>query len=311
MKKISNLKSRKQQLLSALFILLILCGLYVFVKNLCSSAFFQKKDRINVVFDGENAEFYSVGLDHDINYYISFYPDLEFVVPGGFGQYRSGAFAKLVSLEKDPDMYRKVFSNSLSNFVDFYFYPNPPNRRASASSDKIKIYFGEKDSDFSIPGLHLLFFGKSNANIFDRLFVFLQLFGKTKGQFKSIDYLSLDKQTGGTVFSNDNFSKKTKGNFYKKTYRKEEAHVQILYTKSYKTAKAIGQMIEGEGIRVADLSEVTEGNDTCQVTRDTNNFSSSATAISKFFHCKLIAGNTGAYDIIVKLGEVEKEWEIE
>ncbi len=318
MRKISNSqhsiskKKIKKEYWMKIFFLLILVGLaYVLIKNLYSSAFFQKYDRINVVFDTENVEFFSLGLHNDIHYYLSLYPDLKLLVPGGYGYYRAGALRKIVDLEKKPAIYKKVYSYVLSGFVDYYFYPNPERGAADGTSEKIKIYFGDRKGNFSMQGFNLIFFGRSNAHFFDRLFVFMQFLGKTRGQFKLIDLANFRVKKDRTIFSSEEFMKSTQGNFYKKAYRNEERHVQIMYSKSYNTAKAVSQIIEGEGIRVADLSETEENQNTCEITEDADHFSVSARALANFFACKLVRGDTGAYDIVMILGGAEEEWEIE
>ncbi|OGK17771.1 hypothetical protein A2866_02230 [Candidatus Roizmanbacteria bacterium RIFCSPHIGHO2_01_FULL_39_8] len=285
-----------------LFFLLFIS--YKFFLSLRSSAFFQKKDRINIVVEEINSEFFSFGLDDGVNYYISFFPDLETVVPGGYGYYRLGGIAKLASLDKKPLIYTKTFSYATSSFIDYYFYP-------STSSDRIKVYFGTEKKDFSLPSFSLIFFGESNALFFDRVYVYLMLLGKTKGQFKSIQHIPVEKKADTTILSHQDFFSSLQGNFYKRTYRLEQKSVQLLYTKSYSTAQAISQMLEGEGIRVADLSESGNSGKNCEIVEESDSFSYTALTLSSFFDCNLVRNTTDAYDIIVKLGDLEKEWEIE
>ncbi len=300
----SKNKQKKNTSLRLLFTVLVLCGLYVLVKNLYSSAFFQKKDRVNIVVSTETVAFYSLGLDDGVNYFASFFPDLEVVVPGGYGYYRLGALSKLVDLEKTPDLLKRTLSLMTSNFNDYYFYP-------SRSKDKINVHFGRDQKEFSTPSFNLTFFGKSNASFFDRLYIYMKLFSKTKGQFRIISLLPYINVGSRQVFSNQDFFDRYQGNFYKKTYRNEQRTVQILYTKSYKTAKMIGQMVEGEGIRVVDFSDKSGTSKECEIVEDTKNFSQTAKALSQFFNCKLLQNKTDPYDIIFKLNRVEKEWEVD
>lgn len=291
--------------LSAKFFLIFLPFIiffYLLFINFRSSAFFQKRDRINIVVSEGNAMLYSLGLDDKVNYFISFFPDLEVTVLGGYGNYRSGALEKLASLEKKPDLFKKTFSLTTSNFIDFYFYPDRP-------FEKINVAFGEDKVDFDLPRFNLILFGKSNAHLFDRIYLLLQFFGKTKGQFKIITRLPIVRQGNRTVFSSRKFFESFQGNFYQKTYRNEQRSVQILYTKSDKTAQAISQILEGEGIRVVDVSKWSTQNKVCEVMED-NKFSKTSQAIAHFFSCQLVNRKTEAYDIILKLGEKEKEWEV-
>lgn len=278
---------------------------YILFFNLRNSAFFQNRDRLNIVTSEEKIFYYSLGLFDNVNYFIPFYADLEVIVPGGYGHYRLGALPKLASLEKEPDLIKKTYSLATSSVVDFYFYPG-------VASNQMQVYFGEQPGNFSTPNLSLIFFGVSNANFFDRLYIYLNLFGKAEGQFRIIENLNTVLQGNRKAFASGDFFEATQGIFYRRTYRSEQRNVQILYTKSYKTAREIGQILEGEGIRVSDLSQTGDNKkQTCQVVEEGKRFSQTAKAVGQFFGCQLTVGNTGAYDIILKLGEKESEWEIE
>ena len=69
-------------------------------------------------------------------------------------------------------------------------------------------------------------------------------------------------------------------------------------------------MIEGEGIRVVDISEDAKISRSCIVQEEGDNFSQTAEALSGFFQCQLRKGKTEISDIILTLGEREKEWDI-
>ena len=285
-------------------IFLILVVLYFIGTGLFNSAFFQKKDRINVVYSENNLAYYSLGLTDKVNYFIPFFPDLEVVVPGGYGHYRLGALAKLAGLEKKPDLFRKTYSMITSSMVDFYFYP-------TVSSKRLEIIFGNNKSNFSLPKFSILFFGQSNANFFDRLYLYFQFLGKTDGQFRTINSLTTVNRGNRTAFSADDFFEATQGVFYKRTYRSEQRNVQIVYTDSYNTAQQLGNILEGEGIRVVDLTGEQTNINNCKVIEDKKSFSRTAIAVGRFFGCQVSVGDTEEYDIILKLGKMEKEWEIE
>src|SRR3989338_2216276 len=284
----------RKYLLSSILIVITFYVFYLIGKDLYSSAFFQRKDRINLVINQDQIAVYSLGLEDRVNYFIPFYPDLNVIIPGGYGYYRLGALAKLVSLEKNPDLLRKTYSLMTPGFVDFYFYSSIP-------SDKIEILFGKEKRDFFLPRFYLIFFAKSNARFFDRLFLYLQFLGKTKGQFKIIADIPTKIEGSRRVFSSNNFFETYQGIFYKKTYRSEQRSVQIVYTKSYKTAQFLTQILEGEGIRVVDLSQSDNKEKNCFVFEDKKKFSETAKSVSQFFACRLSVGKTGAYDIILKL----------
>ena len=91
---------------------------------------------------------------------------------------------------------------------------------------------------------------------------------------------------------------------------KRKRRSQIQYENSYKTAVFISKIIEGDGIRIVDLSDTNFIKGTCEVIEDTETFSQTAKDMSRFFGCILKRGQPTSSDILMKLGSVEKEWEI-
>lgn len=278
-------------------LLLILFSLFV-TRTIRTSVFLKSKERVNIVFYGKESNFYSIDTRGILNYHISFYPDLRTDVPGGYGEYRLGALAKLISLEKKPEIIRKTFSYMTGSFIDLYFYP--------ATSE---IFFGKdtvEKTDF--PKVFDTFTHKSNSNLFDRIYLSLFFLKKTGGRFSEIDKFNI---INNDRFQVQQFIKNYQGNFYKKIYRKEGLNIQLIYKDNYETALRVGQIIEGEGIRVADINQEEKNEENCQLVIEKNQSSTkTAEALSGFFNCRLVIGETGAYDIILKLGKKEKDWEI-
>jgi len=283
------------------FLLLALFLGYFFIKSINNSLFFNRRDRINFIIYGQQATFYSLGLEDKVNYLISFPADVKIKIPGGYRYYRVGALGKLVSLEKKPEIFRKAFSLATSSFLDYYFYP----------SNNSRIYFNDKDSagggNFS---WQLFLSSPSNANFFDRLFLWIQMVSK-KSQHFVIIKPDTNLIKGDRVFSEEDFAKTYLGYFYDKAYRIEKHNVQITYTKSYITAKAVSDLIEGNGIRVVDIAQKSENPGNCRVIEDKAGiFSRTAKNLAKFFDCNLEKGKTELSDIILILGKKEGEWEV-
>lgn len=266
-----------------LFVLVLL----VFGRSFASSGFFQKTDRVNIMFYGERPLMYSIGKGDGIDYAIGFYPDLKISVAGGYGTYRVGAVGKLTTLEKKPSILQRTFSFLSSYFVNYYFYPS-----------SVPVYFGKGGvENAKAPGLKDVFFSLGNASLVDRLYIAFLLFQNPKSQFKELPFSTREE-----------FAKNYLGYFYDTTYRNEKQSVQIIYTKSAKTASFIGQTLEGEGIKVADITESTNEKGGCEVVYDQKTQTSSD--LSRFFGCRSRKGETGAYDILFMLGGLEDEWEV-
>ena len=282
----TNQKSKfKNQKLSYILIgfVIFFLGLGLF-KTIRSSFFLKKRDRVNVVFFGQETAFYSLGFD-DVNYFVYFSPDEKIMVPGGFKDYRLGALGKLVSLEKKPAIFQRTFSIASSSFVDFYFYPA-----------QTEIYYGNDQKNVFFPKITSFFLTKTNANWLERIYVWFLFSQRQVNQFRQI--------------KNPSF-KDLVGNFYQKTYRNERATVQILYTKNENNAKLLSQIIEGQGIMVSDYSLDLDKKKNCQILINGKTTLESAKVIGDFFNCPVVNRTIDAYDIIFKLGFEEDNWTVE
>ncbi len=258
----------------------------VVTTGLRRSLFFSGKERINVLVYGPKTTYYSMGITQDLNYAVVFSPDTQVQVPGGYQSYRIGAVGKLVDLEKKPVLFQKTFSVATASFVDFYFY-----------TAHGAIYYGEQGAQVaSPPSLRELLFLSSNAGFFDRLYSALHLVGKRPQDFTTLA---------------DYNSKQSQGLFYQKAYRNEQKNIQIQYHKSYTTAARLGDIIEGNGIRVADVTAGGMSSASCVVRENSTQVSKSARDLADFFHCSLIRADTGVYDILFVLGNLERDWEVQ
>ncbi|MBW7960397.1 hypothetical protein H3C65_02785 [Patescibacteria group bacterium] len=270
------------------YVVLSALVIYALWKMISNSVFLKGEERVNVVFFSENTAFFSLSKK-DVNYLFEFTPEVELLVPGGYGQYKLGGLGKLVSLEKKPDLFRKTFSVATSSFVDLYFYPR-----------KTDIYYSNNSQSF-FPKISDILFSKSNANIVDRLILVTKLFDRNRSEYKIVTNLPLP-------FSHEEFYKDFQGSFYKTSYREKMTTVQILYQKSYSTALLLSHLIEGEGIRVVDLSEDENIESRCRVISKSNDFI--VEALASFFRCRVEKGKTDVSDIIIKLGNLEKDWAV-
>lgn len=273
-----------------LFLIILGLVVVVFAKNLSSSFFFKKNDRINLVVYGKYPVFYSLGLTDKVNYKMEFYPDIEIQIPGGYANYRMGALGKLASLERKPQLIGRSFSLITASFIDAYFY-----------HDSEEIFYGGQDSFSSEKMLDIksLFADKSNIGFFDRIFLMTQFIGKKKQ-----DMINLPPKTG------DELIKSYGGYFYQEKYRREKNNLQVVYQENYKTAEDLAKIIENNGIRVVDISQKDLGIKKCEVWENKREFSSTAQGLADFFNCKLKKNNTEISDIILILADLEKEWEI-
>ncbi len=293
--------SRKKFSTRLLFLCIFLFIGYLFYKNIIGSVFLKKKDRINVVFYGPTTVFYSLGRDENINYFFRPPSNLEIEVPGGYGYYRVGALGKLFSLERKKDILKKSFSSLSSSFVDLYFYPTTNT-----------IYYDEITPQKFLPSSSFIFTNSSNANLLDRFLLWTVFLQKSSNQYKEITDFPQKKRHNRALFDREAFFKEFQGYFYKKTYRNISDHVQILYTKSYKTALLISDILEGEGIQVVDLSQTETPQNGCKIIYSSQRINDPTPKdMNSFFGCTIEKGETTISDIILILGSLEKEWSVD
>lgn len=301
-----NIKLNQAFVIKLFLIFLVVYLIFVTIRIFANSNFFVKKDRINIIFYGQKSSFVSLGLADDVDYVGFFDNGMKVYVPGGYGRYKVGALGRLADLEKNPKIIQKAFSSMLSAMVDFYFIPI-----------KSPIFFEPKDtevSNFSIPHLSpldVLLNTKyiTNASIVDKLFIFLTMFDKKRSNFSLIKTTNVKKDEDQIIFLEGRFDKKYQGYFYEKTLRDENKSGKIYYS-SYKSAKIVSRILEGEGIRIVDLSEAKQKIKNCLVVEADNKISKTAAFLSRYFGCRRVIGNTDKVDIIIKLGDnLEKDWE--
>jgi hypothetical protein len=293
-------ENQKKMLYFLVFGFIGIYCLSILVRDLSRSLFFQRKDRITIVVYSAKPTYYSFGISEVGNYALSFYPDLRVQIPGGYGYYRVGALGKLVQLEKEPIIFQKAFSAVTSTTVDYYFY-----------EDSDQVYYGSKGSEQKEgqPKLRDLFFMKSNASFIDRLYLLALLNQIKPNTVYEIDYLPYDRVKDDTVFDSKTFLEKYIGTFYQKTYRNENLNVQIVYSKSYKTADLISSILNGNGVLVGDISQEPHDQEKCTVIEeDSDKKSKTAQLITTYFGCDHKKGETGIYDILFVLGSLEKTW---
>ena len=290
---------------NALKIGLMLCtlvALIIVLRQLLTSAFFVKEDRINILLYSAAPIYYSFEKGGEVHYLTTFNADSRTAVPGGYDVYRIGALGKLVALEKNPELLKKTFSRITGSMIDYYLYPKSE-----------KIYYGSSEK-IKLPSIGELFLYESNANFFDRLYLYIQFFGKHLADFEEIHIKKI--QSGDSVLLSDTtFARQYLGYFYHKSLRKENKTVQILYLNSYIAAKNMSRIIDGEGIRVVDIDQSskqkTEIKKTqCLVMENTEKrYSLTAEEIASFFKCILTKGKGRVSDIVIEMKDGENEWE--
>lgn len=303
---------------ASIFRILALLGasyfLFICVRSAQQSHLFTSRDRVTVVFYGEHPSVVSIGYSDSVNYIGFFDQGAAVYVPGGYGQYNIGALGKLVDLDHKPQILQRAFSSILSSYVDFYFYPkksmiysfDPPAPTKSGPAGR---------QDFFIPKLSFLdvifpYHFNTNAGFFDRLHIYISMLNKKRSDFSRLKIRTITDEAGNRIFAESRFDKKYQGYFYEQKLRSESKSVQILY-KNYKSAVVLTRIIEGEGIRVSDLSKDTSSGQTgCIINEYQEPHSNSALFLKNILHCSLKRGKSDTADIVLHLGEaVEKDWE--
>ena len=280
------------------FLILIFFAFFLF-HQLKNSIIIKKRGRINVIFYSSAPIFYSLSAE-EVNYYLKFDPNAYLSIPGGYGYYRIGGIGKLVALENKPELFKRIFSQAVASMVDLYFYPR-----------EVKIYYDDTQKEpFFYPSFNQIFFYSTNGNLVDRLMVFIFFIKTDRKIFKEIEPIYQSNKKNQRIYDDEQFFKINQGIFYKEEFRDLKNNVQILYHRSYKTACKIAQIIEGEGIRVVDIDYHQAVPKDCLIIEDKKNPSLAAQALIQFFNCQFKTEKTEISDIILIMGNLEKEWEI-
>lgn len=284
---------------------LIAYGLFAGIRSLRQSIILDARDRINIIFYNSSPLFLSFGLTDEVNYIMSPRHDLIVQVPGGYGQYPAGAVGRLSDIEKKPELIQRAFSSSISGFTDYYVTPKTH-----------QVYEDSKDMETEYKKWKLiqqLFSPHNNSNMtfFDKLFIAYSIAKNRQSDF--VELKPVEKPEKGmddsVAFYEKGFQKKYKGFFFHQSLREEALSVKILYY-SDSAAVTLSRIIEGEGIRVVDLSKLDEvGKERCVIQHNLNEKTKTVRFLSKQFQCRVEKDDVEGADIIMVAGEgLENDW---
>ena len=273
--------------------ILVFYFLLVIGRDVSKSFYLLGQDRLNVVLFQKEPVYFSYDLHGRSSYSIVFYPDLKVKVPGGYGDYRLGGLLKLAELEKKPAIIQNTFSSLSRSLVDFYYYPS-----------RSEIYFGKDNTQLRLNKLSLMAMlsSKSNASFPERILTYFLLLRQNKDQ--QLDPVTLAQAP-------ENYQ----GYFYKESLRNEKINLRLVYRQAYSTAANLSHILEGEGIRVVDIvQEATEDEaqaKKCFLVQSVKQPSKTAIYLARYFGCTIKTGvQTGVYDLVFYLNNLEQSWEI-
>ncbi|MFS8158688.1 MAG: hypothetical protein ACMG6E_00480 [Candidatus Roizmanbacteria bacterium] len=309
--------NRRSTVIKVFIGLILLYVSVIALRGLMTSFSSAKRDRVTMVFYGDAPVVLSLGLTDNVSYILTFDNSYKVKAVGGYGEYKIGSLEKLASLTADKDLLRRTFSSVISSYVDYYFTP-------SAS----KVYFDttEKES-FTASKSHFMLAVlnptyMTNANLFERLFMFINLLKRRNLDFIELKTKFVSREKGSTVFDEDDFFHFYQGFFYEKIIRDENEEVKIVYKNSYSAAKNLSRILEGEGMRVVDISKEAEGPGRCQLFIDPEAMREnkglfynkkilpySAEFITSVYTCRVAIKTIDDATIKIVLGdELEKKW---
>ncbi len=283
--------------------LLVIYLLVILVRGIIGSALLERSDRINMMFYDTEAILLSFGLTDDVHYIVSFSHIDKVSVPGGYGRYPVGSLGRLAQLEDDPDLMLRTISSMVSGYVDYYVYPKNSEVYDKVDTDKPTFEKRELIIRMFSPSF------ETNASFIDKLYISYLLLQRRPQDFIILRSVADETEVGETEFSEKRFLKEYKGFFYHQLLREESKEVQILYN-SYPGAVTLSRVIEGQGIRVVDLSESNdEINKRCHLRYSDASPNRTVTYLKNRFGCDLEQGNTEGSDIIINMGSsLTEEW---
>jgi hypothetical protein len=257
-------------------------------------------DRINILLYGPETFYYSLDRANNRDYAIAFQPDVKLDVPGGYGTYRVGSLGKLALLDDDPELIQNTFALATTTFVHYVFL-----------EDADEVYYGEQIPEIQKPSLKKILFGTSNASILNRIYLTLILVNDKADAYQRISFSEQKEAVFNDIsFENKLFFKDSIGLLFQETYRDEHKSIQVLYPGKYTTAQRLSDLLEGNGIRVSDISYDIRQHDECAVVYSSDKESHTAHDIGSYFGCAVSPGKTDVYDILFLLGGVEEKWKV-
>ncbi len=257
-----------------IFFVLTIVGIYVFfsiIRSFTQSLFLSHKGRITLLYYSDVPKIVSIGRSDGVNYELFFNADKRILVPGGYGRYRIGALARLAEIEKKPELLTRAFSSAISARVDYTMTNNA-----------------------QIP-------------LLDRIYLYFLLLRQKKSDFITLNTRYVDPSNAAD-YSENSFQKKYKGFFYDKQLRMEGKNISVVYA-TYSSAKTLSRIIEGEGIRVVDVSYNPKTEPKCYIIEHGTR-SLTATYLAETYQCAIKDGTVKGADIQFILGSrLERDWE--
>lgn len=257
-----------------IFFVLTLVALYILwsvVRSFAHSLFFSRPGRITLLYYSDVPKIVSIGRSDGVSYELFFTSDKRILVPGGYGRYRIGALQRLAEIEKKPELLTRAFSSALSAQVDYTMTNH------------------------------------AHIPLLDRLYLYFLLFQQKKSDFITLNTRYVDPSNSAD-YSENSFQKKYKGFFYDKRLRMEGKNISMVYA-TYSSAKTLSRIIEGEGIRVVDVSYSPRVEPACYIIEHGAR-SLTATYLATTFKCGIKEGAVKGADIQFILGSrVERDWE--
>lgn len=277
-------------------VVLVIIGVMIY-RGIRTSLFFTPRDRIQVVLYGTRTSFLSLGLQDNIVYRAVFPADLNVVVPGGYGLYRVGALGKLQALEHNPMLLPRAFELATGSVVHYYFL-----------LPEDTIFYGDNQTPMSVVSDARLFLtGVSNASLVDRIYLLSYFLQRKQSAWRDVP-LTQNTVNGDLVLDAQTTRQNLQGLFYDSMVRNENESVQIQYNAMYDAAQNLAYVMEGSGINVSDMSVADHKGSGCFI--DINHHAITATVeeLRSLLPCPVRDANTGVYDILIILGDREKEW---
>lgn len=301
-------KKRNNIFIIVTIVFLLTYSLVVFARSLKESLLLNARDRINIVFYGEESMVVSFGITDNVNYIVTFDNKDKVTVPGGYGRYPIGALGRLTEVEKDKKIIQKSFSSMISGYVDFYIVP----KKNTIYSDE-KMHQKSDRPEYVRRDLIARIFSQkefTNITFLDKLLAASLIARRRQQDFIFLKTCTSETENDETLYSEKNFLKKYKGFFYHQSLREESEDVKIVYS-TYKSAVILSRVIEGQGIRIVDLALNKEDlTQRCVIIYDEKKRSKTIYYLSQRFGCKVQKGSVEGADIIMILGkDLEKNWE--
>lgn len=260
-----------------------------------AAGYYKIKERLNIVVYSQRFYLYSIDLRTDLDYLIALPLEYKADIPGGYGEYLLGSLGKLAVLEKDLDLIKRATGRIFAVPVDLLFF-----------KDLGRVYQKPPEDNEKILQPREVFLYSSDADLADRIYLFLKLLDAGKRKVKKISVYRFVEDGRLNIQKVNEY---TDGLFLSSALREENRLVQI-YSSYPSAGENLMDLLEGVGINVFEVSSKAS-DEPCQIVEYSDSASKTGIFLQGFLKCRYDVESRKSNSIVninIYLNKKSEEW---